>query len=367
MNRKALTALVAGLVLVAAATDATAETHLVPKDFTTIQGAIEAAADGDTIIVKKGKYAEQLRIESRKDLRLIGKGKPEVGAGSGNGVEISNCVGIVFQGFGVDLAEGFGILIQSSTDVTVTKCVIANTGDDGIRADACAMITVSKCRLDDIGDDGIAFSEGLGTIKTNDSVIEKCTIRECSDDAVDINGNDNEVIKCRAFDVGEDGFELDEDAGGTGNLFERCSATNCEEDGFLVGSGSFGNTLIKCKAVNCEDDWIDVEGSDNRIERCRAVACDDDGFDIDGSGNDFLRNQAIRCSDDGYEVDGLNNHFEKNVSRSASENGFQIDSAATGNAFTGNKASKSGDRDMEDNSQHGMNMFDRNKFRKVAT
>jgi hypothetical protein len=55
----------------------------VSRDFRTIQGAIDAAADGDTILIDAGVYNETLRVEGKR-LRIIGsdEGRTEVASSS---------------------------------------------------------------------------------------------------------------------------------------------------------------------------------------------------------------------------------------------------------------------------------------------
>lgn len=49
-------------------------TLVVPRDYLTIQAAVDAAASGDTILVRSGTYTEEV-VVSGKDLRLKGVGK----------------------------------------------------------------------------------------------------------------------------------------------------------------------------------------------------------------------------------------------------------------------------------------------------
>ncbi|WP_369265494.1 right-handed parallel beta-helix repeat-containing protein [Streptomyces sp. R35] len=57
----------------------TASTLVVPRDYRTIQAAVDAAASGDTILVRGGTYTEEV-VVSGKDLHLkgVGKGSPVI-------------------------------------------------------------------------------------------------------------------------------------------------------------------------------------------------------------------------------------------------------------------------------------------------
>jgi serine protease len=81
--KSAKSVLVGGLGLMAAAGTATAADLLVPSQFSTIQGAIDAAVNGDTIIVSPGTYRESLRFAGTggtisKDITVRGSGGPAV-------------------------------------------------------------------------------------------------------------------------------------------------------------------------------------------------------------------------------------------------------------------------------------------------
>ena len=59
-----------------------------PADFSTIQEAIDAATDGDEILVYSGTYYEHINLN--KTLTLSGIGLPVINAGGGNGINITD-------------------------------------------------------------------------------------------------------------------------------------------------------------------------------------------------------------------------------------------------------------------------------------
>ena len=72
-----LAASAAAALLLAAAGSAFAETLKVPSvEYPDIQTAVNMALDGDTILVSKGTYAEDVNITSKSNLRIKGKGNP---------------------------------------------------------------------------------------------------------------------------------------------------------------------------------------------------------------------------------------------------------------------------------------------------
>ncbi len=64
-----------GILAIVAAQPALAATLRVPQDHKTIQSAIEASSDGDTILVASGKYQETIRLKPRIILRSVGEDK----------------------------------------------------------------------------------------------------------------------------------------------------------------------------------------------------------------------------------------------------------------------------------------------------
>lgn len=97
---------------------------VVPRDYATIQEAVDAAASGDTIIVEAGTYPEELELE--QPVTLLGVGMPVVATPEyGIGVE-SEADNITIAGFTFDGNQtawgGIGIMGDDTTmyDIEVT-------------------------------------------------------------------------------------------------------------------------------------------------------------------------------------------------------------------------------------------------------
>ena len=129
------TAVVATLVLAGTSFAATIN---VPADYATIQEAIDAASDGDEILVAPGTYTgtgvEVVNMLG-KEITLRATGTPEETIINGYGARrVVNCPGgegpdTVIEGFtitgGADWAGG-GIACWNSSSPTITGCTIKN-------------------------------------------------------------------------------------------------------------------------------------------------------------------------------------------------------------------------------------------------
>jgi len=93
-------------------------TITVPTDYDTINDAVDAAAPGDTVVVKDGKYREQVIV--RKDLTVRGEGNPTLLPPSGNlGVGDIAVIQPIFgaRGYGNDVTfEGFTVDGEEASD-----------------------------------------------------------------------------------------------------------------------------------------------------------------------------------------------------------------------------------------------------------
>jgi hypothetical protein len=93
----------------------------IPSDYTTIQAAINAAIDGDTISIKSGTYNENINLN--KSLKLIGETPSSVvvdGLGNDNAVNITDGKDILIQRVVLKSKDKYGIYCNSENAVKLT-------------------------------------------------------------------------------------------------------------------------------------------------------------------------------------------------------------------------------------------------------
>ncbi len=198
----------------------------VPRDYPTIQSAIDAANPGDTIKVLPGTYTEQLTIS--KGLTLVGSGDkvttikaPTILPGTTvNGdpyiIDIREGANVNMKGFtisglststcpdlvGINVMESSELTLASSTiknctgngifaegDVSVTQTNVIDYQDHGIFGFGTgSLIKVSYSKL--VGDQnseipgsiGILLVQGKGIIENNKISNNLCNLSECGPD-----------------------------------------------------------------------------------------------------------------------------------------------------------------------------------------
>jgi parallel beta-helix repeat protein len=107
----------------------------VPKDYSTIQGAINHANPGDTIFVHSGTYHENVVIN--KSVSLVGENRDSTiinGSGTGNVISVVVVSNISINGFtitnsgNVPLNSGISIQLSNGNDISNNKIVNNNYG-----------------------------------------------------------------------------------------------------------------------------------------------------------------------------------------------------------------------------------------------
>ncbi|MBN1825638.1 MAG: right-handed parallel beta-helix repeat-containing protein [Candidatus Eisenbacteria bacterium] len=131
----------------------------VPEHFGSIQEAVDACSEGDTVLIAPGDYFENIRIEEKGALNLIGEGGAEKTVLDGNEkgivIEILRSGRTVLRGLtlqrGYTVGNGGGLSVQQS-DVEVLDCRFANNTADneggGLMVGNCSDFLVSGCSFE---------------------------------------------------------------------------------------------------------------------------------------------------------------------------------------------------------------------------
>ena len=126
-------------------------TYYVPDQYLTIQGAIDAVANDDTIIVRPGVYKENIVFSSSKDIMLKSEHGPEVtvidASYSGRVVTFESVVGsgTTLEGFtitaGSVMGDGAGILCDGASPIISGNHIIENSagGTEAIGGGICCV------------------------------------------------------------------------------------------------------------------------------------------------------------------------------------------------------------------------------------
>ena len=127
----------------------------VPADIPTIQQAIDAASEGDTINVAAGTYNETLFI-SKSGVTLQGAGRATtfLDGGGQNVITMDGARRVVI--IGVTVRNGNdGIIGQRGTTFEVRDTTVQDSADEGIQVDENSTARITDCTVQRSGDDGI--------------------------------------------------------------------------------------------------------------------------------------------------------------------------------------------------------------------
>ncbi len=177
--------------------DAAAERIRVPADHASIQEAIDAAVDGDSVLVSRGTYREHLRIE---DKRLViasvdgagGAATTRIDGGKTgrvvefNGSEVDGSLLVGFTLIRGTASIGGGVLCNRAAPIIanceILRCTankIGGTAGGGIHAEYAAPVLVD-CHVDR-NSSALGSGGGLGLVNS-DATILRCLIEGNSEE-----------------------------------------------------------------------------------------------------------------------------------------------------------------------------------------
>jgi len=180
-----------------------------PGNYTTIQDAIDAASEGDTIFVYSGTYYETLQID--KTVTLTGEDKNNTvidGEGSGNVVDVT-ADSVNINGFTVRNGDVWdaGIYVYASHDSCIFDCIVSSNNGSGIELDLTKHALVSNCIISSNKQFGVLIYTSDGNRpSSNNNIISNCIISN-NDEGVfigDTMGNtimNNDIRENRVYGV----------------------------------------------------------------------------------------------------------------------------------------------------------------------
>lgn len=230
-------------------------------DFRTIGAALQAARDGHTILVKPGRYQENIVIE--KDVTILGDeptGEVEIVSSRATVVEM-RALRVVLRNliiratsnktgeghFAVAATTGLlemedcdissltlsGVVAYGElTDLVMRRCQIHGCHQAGIYAYAGAHAQLSQCRILDNLEVGLQIEE-RAQVK-----VRECHIQQGPADGVVIeNGGHGEFDGCEISHHARAGIRI---RGGATPVFRRCRIHDCRQNGIVIHHGGLG-------------------------------------------------------------------------------------------------------------------------------
>ncbi len=319
-----------GLSLAPAAQDASRIVR-VPEDVESIPAAINAVAEGGTVLVAEGTWQANLTIDKSLTVQGLGPNPNDVEiAASNQGCPVALIVGGSSAAIEVQLTnltlrgaspgscrddlsgatEGDGIGVLGNADVTLTDVVVTSNANDGLHAQNEAFVTAVNASFRDNGNTGLLaldeatadlfrsdFSnnatQGLGTSSSNPVRVANSTITD--------NGA-NGLIAIFSASV----RVLDTDLANNGNhgLYLRGFSTARMFGSTLSGNAGHGINLEESATAELYRNTIEAnEGSGVLAHReaCVEAFNAGDAFDgtVEGSGNTVVDNaDANVCPDE---------------------------------------------------------------------
>ena len=335
----------------------------VPKDYPTIQDAIDAAGAGDLIVVKPGLYEEELDIINHTDLSIRGQGQVIVrGDGAGTTVMVSNSPGTVLENLQVENVGSNGIVFSFSDGSQALGCKVMDAGSRGIWFVNGSEGLIRGCSVRDTGAEGIRVSSSSGCNVVDNSILR------AGDAGILVLDGYHSVTGNRVREAATYGIRLGDD----GIDAEFCLAlgnriADSGNDGILVNAGTDSCTLMENVIRGAQDDGINLMHNsafhlvdDNLVKQSLS-----DGLAVSSDSSTLSRNRVKKAGGRGLLIGVLadDDLFFKNVSKKSTLDGIRV--SGSPHTFIENKATQSGGFDLNDSAAPGLNSYVDNQFETV--
>lgn len=260
------------------ASSATAKTVTVSPggNHPTIQAGVDAAAPGDTVRVKAGRYQERVLI-TKVGLTLEGAGKVTLDALPQSGD-----------------TETYAIFIDAD-DVTIRRLDIRNAKSPGPGIAGNGILAFSANLLLEDLEISNCDGTGIGLPARDGATIRNCRIRDCQY-GIRAEADDLTLIDLQISRPLSRGIDIE----GSGTRIESCA---------IEHSGSRGVSLL---------------GDEILVRDCTIVGSADQGIRVDGDGARLVGNTLDTIYDHAIEVEGDRSRVLDNRIRHAWQNGILL-------------------------------------------
>ena len=368
----AAVALVAALACVGAAVGATwvvDDSGGAGVDYTTIQAAVDAASDGDTIEVRSGIYNENVGVDKR--ITLIGDGADVVRVRAKSSydnvfevtadyVSISGFTvtwacyqyaGIYLNGadhcnISANTASGnnyYGIYLEDSSENTLTNNIANSNNFYGIRLDDSSENTLTGNTASSNNGYGIRLSGSNNLLVSNTMSGNACNFDVYGSHDIDASNTVNG--KPIYYWVDQKDRRIPSDAGFVGvvngtNITVRDLTLTLTNNSHGVLFAYTENSRIENVTASNNPYGIKLEHSSNNTLVSNTVSNNRYGIWLDSSSNNTLTNN-IANSTSCYGIhlsSSRGNTLTGNTANSSNNNGIFLSSGSRGNTLTGNTA-----------------------------
>lgn len=324
--------------------------RLVPKQYKTIQAAVDAANPGDTILIGKGVYKEEIFVETANlTIRPAKKGKKGKVTIDGQNTNYTLLFGFGSDGCVVrDLVitnpgDGAGIALGFTTGVTVSGCTVKG----GSSSASIMMSVVLDCQVINSKVQG-ASEIGIIVRGALNSSIKNCVVADSGTDGVLVAADGFTLTGNTVLRSGENGIVLGDypnQIACSGSLISGNRVEGNSGSGILVGTPSSQCVVEDNVAKKCAFGIYVGNTSEHLVNSNRVAKSGYDGFLVeDTSLVTFHKNVSKDSGRDNFSLqsDFANSYLNlvKNRSRRAGRSGFLIE--GDNHSLIQNDARKSG-------------------------
>lgn len=278
----------------------------------------------------------------------------------GDGIVVVGSTDAVLKSCSVDGAANDGIDILQSPNAIVTSCKIEDSGVHGVRHEDSTGLVLEKSKIVRAALDGVSLSAQSSTTSAQ-CTVRKCVIQESGRDGIALRGTNNTIEKNVILKAGDDGIEFDSSFNSTGNSLLKNSVIKSNLQSITMHGTA--NTAAENKVLQSSDDGIIVSGAGQHVLSKNVVANPRfHGIRVISTTTSctLTSNVCTSAGTNGFFVQGDSTTLTANKSLGADQNGFAVTS--TLNIVSSNAASGSGVFDLNDTSGGG-NVYTSNKFK----